>query len=866
MSTYKTNWQLTETVMPEDMNRIEENTKENNNALSEFKKQYNVDSKEENKKIDRKAEKEDVILKVTYPEDRDCNSFKQANAFFYFDTGTGEFKNTPEGTIPHMSGRVFIVKNTGERGFQQEFINIYPTNRVTRYVRNYTFGNDSWSKWYKVYDEANKPTPKDIGAYPVPKSRVADFNTMLTEGQYLITSECSNAPVTGVRYGILLVYVSSGDTHNNSNNWVWQEYYDTNGNRYWRYKVNDMEWFPWRKDYNSGEKPTPHDIGAISQTPTRVSSINNITKPGFYVVDSSEGPTRYGRLLVLGWDNSQKWVTQVFFSDTTNKIYSRCITSLDGLKWSGWSQIYSTEYKPTPQDIGALPTTGGELSGHLIMSPGQKFVGAHNYGYSCRTKEGSDDYVIYIDADNKVHVGYSGRPVKIDSLDIVNKNNKKIYHEDNKPTPEDIGASNRRLVLDTGSSFIVGGEADKYYPVIIQSLELHGIYGLNKISISRAYNTQAPDSWNNATHRGGLTLTLLTTGDCYWGGNDMYVEVLRFSQSYSKMVAGMNLSTQGIVVWLRGGGAKYYLTSDYGEANRAKVMLEGFTDSANQVFNPRDNDNNVGSEILNLYRLRESGLYDKGERVYSPNNKPSLSALGAAASNHNHDSVYLGKTATAANSNKLANMGLYDSSKGTQGIPNVGNDGVMEVGRMIDFHEPGTNKDFNTRLESINGALKCWQDFSAPNLWAQKYMRINDWYGGPEDGRLWYKQEGRILATENVQDFQVANRSVAKGDYWDNGDSTRVFHLGGGVRLVRQWIGTNASNSAGGVNYTIHFPKAWSWVIPISLVSDNMANTNSYTSGYCTIDALSNVHLNGGCYQMTPGKSTRIHLTYLAGE
>ena len=86
------------------------------------------------------------------------------------------------------------------------------------------------------------------------------------------------------------------------------------------------------------------------------------------------------------------------------------------------------------------------------------------------------------------------------------------------------------------------------------------------------------------------------------------------------------------------------------------------------------------------------------------------------------------------------------------------------------------------------------------------------------------------------------------------------------MRLVRQWIGTNASNSAGGVSYTIHFPKAWSWVIPISLVSDNMANTNSYTSGYCTIDALSNVHLNGGCYQMTPGKSTRIHLTYLAGE
>lgn len=211
------------------------------------------------------------------------------------------------------------------------------------------------------------------------------------------------------------------------------------------------------------------------------------------------------------------------------------------------------------------------------------------------------------------------------------------------------------------------------------------------------------------------------------------------------------------------------------------------------------------------------------------------------------------------------NMGRYKNS-GDIGFPFVAGDGVMEVGRMIDFHEAGTNKDFNTRLESINGVLKCWQDFSAVNLWAQKYLRINDWYGGSEDGRLWFKQENHGLYTENVGGFYVNGSAVAKGDYWDVGGGTRVFNLGGGLRLVRQWIGTNASNSAGGVSYTIHFPKAWSWVIPISLVSDNMSNTNSYTSGYCTIDALSNVHLNGGCYQMTPGKSTRIHLTYLAGE
>ena len=778
MGTYKTDWQLTETVMPEDMNRIEENTKENNNALSEFKKQYNADSKEENKKIDRKAEKEEVILKVPYPEDRDCNSFKQANAFFYFDTGTGEFKNTPEGTIPHMSGRVFIVKNTGERGFQQEFINIYPTNRVTRYVRNYTFGNDSWSKWYKVYDEANKPTPKDIGAYPVPKSRVVDFNTMLTEGQYLITSECSNAPVTGVRYGILLVYVSSGDTHNNSNNWVWQEYYDTNGNRYWRYKVNDREWFPWRKDYNSGEKPTPHDIGAISQTPARVSSINNLTKPGFYVVDSSEGPTRYGRLLVLGWDNSQKWVTQVFFSDTTNKIYSRCITSLDGLKWSGWSQIYSTEYKPTPQDIGALPTTGGELSGHLIMSPGQKFIGAYNYGYSCRTKEGNDDYVIYIDSDNKVHIGYNGRSVKIDSVDIVNKNNKKIYHEDNRPTPSDIGAAPIDHNHDNKYMQNTRGEVTDF-----NNIKAPGIYTVGGNDIP------------NAPHNGSIYGSLLV------------------------------MSKKG------------------GEYNQLFI-------------------NSVGLTYTRFYN--NQGFWTEWNALYGNLNKPKPSDIGASASDHNHDSAYLGKTATAVDSNKLRGWLLAEASTKYRGVPFVNHDGVMELGHMLDFHLPNSSADFDARIEVGNGVLTMLGDFVATNQYIKKYLRIKDWYDGGQDAKLWYKQQNKGLYMDDVSDLFVGGKNVALGK-WESTGGADVYLLGGTLRLVRQVITTGVANSGGGANYTIHFPKAWSWVQPISLVSDNMGNANTYTSGYCTIDAWSNSHLNGGCYQMVAGKSTRITLTYLAG-
>ncbi|AZF89409.1 hypothetical protein CPD4_20 [Clostridium phage CPD4] len=826
--------------------------------------------------IHQKAAQTDVLLKVNVPLDRDCNTFKQVNAFFSFDTGSGDFKNTPDGTLAQGSSRVFTVRNYGysEGRFQQEFINIYPANNITRYIRNYIYESNSWSKWYKVYDEANKPTPKELGAYPTPKNAITDFNLALTEGQYLISGELPNAPITGVRYGILVIYVSDQDKHNNSNNWIWQEYYDTSGNKYWRYKVNDKDWFPWRKDYNSGAKPTPADIGAWDKTAKRLEGVdlNTITEGGIYStvrnsVDRNAPILADGRLIVLSW-NTGHWASQMFFADG-GRVFTRTATNLEGTGWTNWAEIYSKQNKPTPADIGALPTTGGELSGHLIMRPGQKFIGAHNYGFSCRTKEGSDDYVMYIDADNKVHIGYAGRPVKIDSLDIVNKNNKKIYHEDNKPTLDDLGASGKGLCLDNRQPFEVGGEANKYYPVVIKAGELKstGVYGLIKLSISRGYASKAPDSWNTSTHKGGLTLTILTSGDCYWGGNDPNLEVLRFDQKYSTMVAGMRLSTRGIVVWLRGGGAQYYLTSDYGAASTATVELEGFTDSAEQVFGIRTDDSQVNSEIVSKYKLRTSGLYDEGERVYSPHNKPSLSDLGAASSNHNHDSAYLGKTATAANSNKLANMGIYDYESGTQGIPSVGNDGVMEIGQILDFHLKGSNKDYDMRITTRDGSLEVDKALSAENLWARKYLRINDWYGGAEDGRLWFKQENKKLYTENVTDFVVNDRSIAKGDYWDNDNgNVRVCHLGGGLRLVRQIVKTGYANSGGGVSYTIHFPKAWNWVLPISLVSHNYNDASNNTSGYCTIDHWTNSYLNGGCYQMVAGKPTQIILTYLATE
>lgn len=150
------------------------------------------------------------------------------------------------------------------------------------------------------------------------------------------------------------------------------------------------------------------------------------------------------------------------------------------------------------------------------------------------------------------------------------------------------------------------------------------------------------------------------------------------------------------------------------------------------------------------------------------------------------------------------------------------------------------------------------------DLWTEKYLRIKDWYGGDQDGRFYYKQSNKGIYTENADDFYVQGNAVAIGRNERIGNAD-IYYIGGSLRLVRQVIKTGYANSGGGAGFTIHFPKVWNWVQPLSMVSHNYGDATNNTSGYCTIDTWSTSFLNGGCYQMVAGKPTQIILTYLAG-
>ena len=539
MSKYKTNWQLDETVLPEDMNRIEENIKENSNTFTEFKKEYDANSTQKDENIKLKAAKEDVVLKVVPPKDRDCNSFKKVNAFCVFDTGAGDFKNTPEGTLAYGSARVFLLVNRGLNNsrMQQEFINIYPENNITRWVRNYNGdGVVRWGNWYKVYDGANKPTLSELNAASV--------------------------------------------DHNHDNIYL-------------------------------GKK-------AKAESAKRADSID--------------------------------WI-----------------------------------------NINGKP---------------QNFPPAsHNHD-------------------------------------------------------------------------------ERYF--------------------ARRGEINSNTDWNSVIEPG----------------------------CYKVQITSWNSEKHGPV-----GSYSYGLLMVY----RSNVLSE---DRIYQEYFPNKSDAPIRFRMCNSGNWSEWNILD---------------VRGSA------DLRYLGKNAKAVDSDKLRGWLLAEASTNYRGIPFVGYDGVMELGHILDFHIPGSEADYDVRIEAIKGCLKFWQDISGLNVWARKYLRINDYYGGEQDGRFYFYQSNKGMYTENVEDFYVQGNAVARGKNERIGNAD-IYHIGGGIRLVRQVITTGASNSGGGVSYTIHFPKAWGWVQPLALVSHNMNNASTNTSGYCTIDTWSTTYLNGGCYNMVAGKPTQIILTYLAGE
>ena len=355
MGTYKTNWQLTETVMPEDFNRIEENIKENNKNHNDFKNEYDKTLKEQNKKIDAKSEKSDVVLKIPQrlPATTDLNTVVKGGNYIVVE-------NTPNSPVSY--GRLVVYQWDASAKWITQVL--YSDMRNEVYTRCSTNAEaTSWTPWKKLISTSetdNKYLNKNLG-------NVSDFNLCKTEGIYNVQAEnIPNAPFKSSTkiYGKLIVYVRDRDiTH----------MFISHENRiFLRFCNNGELWGNWTKVFSTFDTPSWGDVKGKPEIYTkaesdarylnkrvgRVTDFNTCTSPGIYIVSSGTAIPNspissgiYGTLLVQPREDelSQLLVT------STGRIFTR----YQGYNkaWTNWTRVYSTSDKPTWDEVINKPST-----------------------------------------------------------------------------------------------------------------------------------------------------------------------------------------------------------------------------------------------------------------------------------------------------------------------------------------------------------------------------------------------------------------------------------------------------------------------------------------------------------------------------
>lgn len=76
------------------------------------------------------------------------------------------------------------------------------------------------------------------------------FNEFIVQGQYSVASNAGTDqgnPYNGYCYGILLVFVNTGDKYNGRDNWLWQIFLQTDTTILQRTKINDAAWSTWKR-------------------------------------------------------------------------------------------------------------------------------------------------------------------------------------------------------------------------------------------------------------------------------------------------------------------------------------------------------------------------------------------------------------------------------------------------------------------------------------------------------------------------------------------------------------------------------------------------------------------------------------------
>lgn len=139
-------------------------------------------------------------------------------------------------------------------------------------------------------------------------------------------------------------------------------------------------WTSWVQLYDSGNKPTPADIGAVNKAGDTMTG--RLTSTGFTsstagnafisgtTADGSQAVISAERSYVMLWKkNNSATIADEFIGIQGNNLIFRQDNKTGDKKYTD-NKVYHTKNKPTASELGVLPITGGRLTGILYAKTG----------------------------------------------------------------------------------------------------------------------------------------------------------------------------------------------------------------------------------------------------------------------------------------------------------------------------------------------------------------------------------------------------------------------------------------------------------------------------------------------------------------
>ena len=334
------------------------------------------------------------------------------------------------------------------------------------------FGNDLTFNGGKIFHEGQMPTPQDINSYArhgTVIERGSDMNDYLEPGCYEVkvgnpsnnSWDAYNTPNhLGVwPWGLLVVHAAQ-ETEERRYVQIYYPYKDNQAPV--RRMTNKGSWLPWRKE---GHGTTLSDLGAAASnhTHTQVNSRgqnraeSGTELPPLSGISMAESyrngyPADFGNALTLkGRGSSQLFIGWSGTSGAHAPVYVRSKRDDSNANWSDWAKIYTSAMKPTPSEIGAAASghTHADITTRTISdwnnAGGNGFLQAEN-----AQNAPNNDTGWYWGFKMQHRVGYGAQILvknqsprmffRAQTTDGSGEWNE-VYHTNNKPTPQDIGAA-----------------------------------------------------------------------------------------------------------------------------------------------------------------------------------------------------------------------------------------------------------------------------------------------------------------------------------------------------------------------------------------------------------------------------------------